>query len=85
MRKIIIPQTYKRLVPPFANEFIMILKDASLTSIIALQDLSKVTTSIQSSTAKYTVFIPSMIIYLLITGVFGKVFELLEKKYSVYE
>lgn len=85
MRKIIIPQTYKRLVPPFANEFIMILKDASLTSIIALQDLSKVTTSIQASTSKYTVFIPSMIIYLLITGVFGKVFELLEKKYSVYE
>jgi polar amino acid transport system permease protein len=85
MKKIIIPQTYKRLVPPFANEFIMILKDASLTSIIALQDLSKVTTAIQSSSSKYTVFIPSMIIYLLITWVFGKVFECLEKKYSVYE
>ena len=85
MRKIIIPQTYKRLVPPFANEFIMILKDASLTSIIALQDLSKITTSIQSSSSKYTVFIPSMIIYLIITGVFSKMFELLEKKYSVYE
>ncbi len=85
MRKIIIPQTYKRLVPPFANEFIMILKDASLTSIIALQDLSKITTSIQSSSSKYTVFIPSMIIYLIITGVFSKMFELLEKKYSVCE
>ena len=85
MRYIIIPQTYKRLVPPFANEFIMILKDASLTSIIALQDLSKVTTSIQSSTSKYTVFIPSMIIYLIITGVFSKLFVFFEKKYSVYE
>ncbi|MBE5934700.1 MAG: amino acid ABC transporter permease [Lachnospiraceae bacterium] len=85
MRKIIIPQTYKRLVPPFANEFIMILKDASLTSIIALQDLSKVTTAIQSSSSKYTVFIPSMIIYLVITGVFSKLFECIEKKYSVYE
>lgn len=85
MRKIIIPQTYKRLVPPFANEFIMILKDASLTSIIALPDLSKVTTSIQSSTSKYTVFIPSMIIYLIITGVFSKLFVYLEKKYSAYE
>ena len=85
MRKIIIPQTYKRLVPPFANEFIMILKDASLTSIIALQDLSKITTAIQSSSSKYTVFIPSMIIYLLITWAFSKLFEGIEKKYSVYE
>ena len=85
MRKIIIPQTYKRLIPPMANEFIMILKDASLTSIIALQDLSKVTTSIQSSNSKYTVFIPSMIIYLIITGVCSKLFGYFEKKYSVYE
>lgn len=85
MRKIIIPQTYKRLVPPFANEFIMILKDASLTSIIALQDLSKITTAIQSSSSKYTVFIPSMMIYLLITWAFSKLFEGIEKKYSVYE
>ena len=85
MRKIIIPQTYKRLIPPMANEFIMILKDASLTSIIALQDLSKVTTSIQSSNSKYTVFIPSMIIYLIITGVCSKFFGYFEKKYSVYE
>ena len=63
----------------------MILKDASLTSIIALQDLSKITTSIQSSSSKYTVFIPSMLIYLLITGVFSKIFVWLEKRYSVYE
>lgn len=85
MGRIIIPQTYKRLVPPMANEFIMILKDASLTSIIALQDLSKVTTAIQSSSSKYTVFVPSMIIYLIITGLCTKFFEYFEKKYSVYE
>ena len=49
MSKIIIPQTYRRLIPPLANEFIMILKDASITSIIALQDLSKITSSILTS------------------------------------
>ncbi len=85
MRKIIIPQTYRRLIPPVANEFIMVLKDASLTSIIALQDLSKTTQSIMTSTSDVTVFIPSMILYLIITAVFTKVFAVLEKKFSIYE
>lgn len=85
MRKIIIPQTYRRLIPPIANEFIMVLKDASLTSIIALQDLSKATQSILTSTNEVMVYIPSMLIYLLITWAFTKLFGHLEKKVSVYE
>ncbi len=85
MKKIIIPQTYRRLIPPIANEFIMVLKDASLTSIIALQDLSKITNSILTSTGEVSVYIVSMVIYLIITAVFSKVFGVLEKKFSVYE
>ena len=85
MWKIIIPQTYRRLIPPIANEFIMVLKDASLTSIIALQDLSKITNSILTSTGEVSVYIVSMVIYLIITAVFSKVFGVLEKKFSVYE
>lgn len=85
MRKIVIPQTYRRLIPPTANEFIMVLKDASLTSIIALQDLSKVTNSILTSTGDVSVYIISMVIYLVITAVFSKVFGVLEKKFSVYD
>ena len=82
---IIIPQSYRRLIPPISNEFIMVLKDASLVSIIALSDLTKVTTSICSSSSTAMVFIPAMIIYLIITAVFTKIFGTLEKKFSVYE
>lgn len=85
MRKIIIPQTYRRLIPPIANEFIMVLKDAALTSIIALQDLSKVTSSILSSSGEVSVYLIAMVIYLVITAVFSKIFTVLEKKFSVYE
>ena len=85
MRKIIIPQTYRRLIPPIANEFIMVLKDASLTSIIALQDLSKMTQSIMTSTNDVLIYLPSMEIYLAITGTFTKIFAALEKKFSIYE
>lgn len=85
MRLIIIPQSIRRLIPPVGNEFIMMLKDASLVSIIALADITKVTRSIQSSTASSMVYIPAMILYLIITAVFTLIFHLLEKKYSVYE
>jgi polar amino acid transport system permease protein len=85
MRLVIIPQSIRRLIPPVGNEFIMMLKDASLVSIIALADITKVTRSISSSTASALVYIPAMVLYLIITAVFSYVFHRLEKKYSVYE
>lgn len=84
MRLIIIPQSIRRLVPPVGNEFIMMLKDASLVSIIALADITKVTRSIQSSTASSLVYIPAMILYLIITAMFTLLFHWLEKK-NTYE
>lgn len=85
MRLIIIPQSFRRLVPPIGNELIMVLKDASLVSIIALTDLTKVTRAISSSAATAMVYIPAMLIYLLITAFFSWIFNRLEKKFSVYE
>ncbi|MDR2079359.1 MAG: amino acid ABC transporter permease [Treponema sp.] len=84
MRLVIIPQSIRRLIPPVGNEFIMMLKDASLVSIIALTDITKVTRSISSSTASAMVYIPAMILYLIITAVFTFIFHKLETKYSMY-
>lgn len=84
MRLIIIPQSFRRLIPPVANEFIMVLKDASLVSLIALSDLTHATRSINSSSGSALVFIPAMIIYLIITAFFTYIFNRLEKRFSVY-
>jgi polar amino acid transport system permease protein len=85
MRFVIIPQSIKRLIPPIGNEFIMILKDTSLVSMIALIDITKAARSIESSTRSALVYIPAMVLYLIITWIFTSVFHKLEKKYSVYE
>jgi polar amino acid transport system permease protein len=85
MRLVIVPQSIRRLIPPVGNEFIMVLKDASLVSIIALVDITKVTRNIEGSTRSALVYIPAMILYLIITAVFTFVFNKLEKRYSVYE
>jgi len=85
MRLIIIPQAYRRMIPPICNEFVMVLKDTSLVSIIALTDLTYQTKMIASNKASALVYIPAMIIYLIITAVFTFIFNKLEKKLSVYE
>ncbi|GMO14464.1 MAG: amino acid ABC transporter permease [Treponemataceae bacterium] len=85
MRFVIVPQSIRRLIPPVGNEFIMVLKDASLVSLIAVADLTQAARSISSSSASALVYIPAMLLYLLITAVFSVVFQKLEKKYSVYE
>jgi polar amino acid transport system permease protein len=85
MRLVIIPQSIRRLIPPVGNEFIMMLKDASLVSMIALVDITKATRNIEGSTRSALVYIPAMVLYLIITAVFSFVFRKAENKYSVYE
>ncbi|MCL2111763.1 MAG: amino acid ABC transporter permease [Clostridiales bacterium] len=85
MRLVIIPQSYRRMIPPVCNEFIMVLKDTALVSIIALNDLTFQARMISSNRASALVFIPTLAIYLVLTGVFTYVFNRLEKKYSLYE
>lgn len=85
MALVIVPQSIRRLIPSIGNEFIMVLKDASLVSLIALEDITKITRSIASSSGNELVYIPAMILYLIITAVFSVIFNKTERKFSVYE
>jgi polar amino acid transport system permease protein len=85
MMKIIIPQSYRRLIPPVGNEFIALLKDTSLVTTIALTELMRVTNQMANNTGNAMFYIPAAILYLAMTTFFTYVFGKLEKKYSVYE
>jgi len=85
LRLVIIPQSIRRLIPPAGSEFIMMLKDASLVSMIALVDITRAMRNIENSSGSALVYIPAMFLYLIITAVFSFIFRRLEKKYSVYE
>lgn len=84
MSKIIIPQSTRRMIPPVCNEFVMLLKDASLVFVIGLMDITTISKTI-SATGSYLVFVPAMVIYLVITAFFTFVFGKIEKKFSIYE
>jgi len=85
MRRIIIPQSIRRLVPQVGNQVIMLLKDTSVVAFIGLVDLMRITSQIQSSGGNSFVYIPSAIIYLLLTTLFTYIFSKIEKRHAKYE
>lgn len=85
MRKIILPQTIRMIIPSVGNEFITMLKDTSLVSTIAMVELMRSAVQISSTTFKYTEMLTSAgLLYLLMTTIFTSVFSYIEKKLSVY-
>lgn len=85
MRRVIVPQSYRRLIPPVGNEVIALLKDSALVSTIGMAELLRNTSQIVNATGNAIIYLPSAALYLLMTSLFTFVFEKLEKKYSVYE
>lgn len=85
MFKIIIPQSYRRLIPPVGNELITLLKDTSLVASIAIFDLLRTVTAMNNASGKWHYFLYAGAIYLIFTSIIQLVFDRLEKKYSTYE
>ncbi|MGI6556512.1 amino acid ABC transporter permease [uncultured Pseudoramibacter sp.] len=85
MRKIIIPQTFKRLVAPLGNELIMLLKDTSLVSTIALFDVLRTVKTMATSTGNWVYYLYAAAIYLFLTTILQVLFDHLEKRFGAYE
>ncbi|MFH5835443.1 amino acid ABC transporter permease [Proteiniclasticum sp. C24MP] len=85
MFKIIIPQSYRRLIPPLGNELITLVKDTSLVASISLFDLLRTVQVMNNSSGEWIYFLYAGALYLLFTSIIQIAFDKLEKKYSVYE
>ena len=85
MTRIIIPQSYRRLIPPVGNELIALLKDSSLVSSIGMYELMRTTSVMANSTGNAVYYLPCAALYLALTSLFTFLFGRLEKRYSIYE
>ena len=78
---IILPQAIKNILPALGNEFIVLLKETSVSGYIAIQDLTKGGDIIRSQT--FEPFLPLIavaIIYLVMVIIFQKLVDLLERR-----
>jgi polar amino acid transport system permease protein len=85
MRRIIVPQTYKRLMPPVGNEFIALIKDTALVSTIAMVELMRTADQLFNTYFNITVLALAAMIYLFFTSVFTVAFERFERWVGAYE
>ena len=84
MRRIILPQAFKRAVPPLGNQFIIATKDSSLASTIAVRELLLKSQQLGSSTFRFMEYlIIAGIYYLIITAVLSLLVHKLELKLAV--
>ena len=68
MRYIILPQAFKRIIPPLGNEFIAMLKDSSLVSVIGFEELTRRGQLIIARTyASFEIWMAVAIMYLILT------------------
>ena len=81
MWHIILPQALKNILPALGNELIALLKETSLVTVIALQDVTKAAQVIVSKT--YTAVIPYIslaLIYLVLVMILTKLLAILERR-----
>jgi polar amino acid transport system permease protein len=67
MRYVIIPQTVKRVLPPLTNEFVALIKDSSLLSVIAISELMRTAKEMMTWKLNPSSLTAAAIIYLIIT------------------
>ena len=83
MRYIILPQAFKRIIPPLGNEFIAMLKDSSLVSVIGFEELTRTGQLIIAETyGSLEIWTSVAIIYLVMTLTITRLVSRLEKKFK---
>ncbi|WP_026258799.1 amino acid ABC transporter permease [Uliginosibacterium gangwonense] len=85
MRRIVLPQVIKRILPPVSNETITLVKDTSLIYVLAMNDLLRAARGMVQRDFTTTPFIVAAAFYLLMTLVLTWGFQRLEKRYAVYD
>jgi polar amino acid transport system permease protein len=83
MTHVILPQAFKTILPPVGNEFVALLKDSSLVSILAVSDLLRRGREFASETFTYfETYTMVALIYLIITLFFSKLISMMEDRIS---
>jgi len=84
MRRIILPQAFKRALPPLGNQFIITVKDTSLASAVAIRELLLKAQQLGSSSFRFMeYFIIAGIYYLIFTSTFSFLVHKLESYLAV--
>jgi len=83
---IIIPQAIKNILPSLCNEFILLVKNTSIVSVIALHELTYTSNSVRANTfLSFEPLIVTAFIYFIITYILKKLVSILERRLHAHD
>ena len=83
---IIIPQAIKNVLPSLCNEFILLIKETSIVSVIALHELTYTSNSVRANTfLAFEPLIVTAVIYFLITYILKRLVGILERRLHAHD
>lgn len=83
MRYVVLPQAFRRMLPPLGNEAITLLKDSSLVSAIGLAELAYAARTVSGAYARYwEPYLTISVIYWVITLALAALVRHLEARYG---
>ncbi len=84
-RYIILPQVVKRVIPNLGSEFMVLLKDTALATVIAVEEIFTITNKMVTLYSSIIPFVIAGIFYLVINSIIEQVFVRIEKKMDYYK
>lgn len=84
MMKVVIPQAIKNIMPTLGNEFIVLIKETSVVSFIAVVDVTKAFRSIADANYEYIIpYLMLALVYLVLVMLITVLVKFLERRLSV--
>ncbi len=83
--KIILPQAFKRVIPPVANEITTLVKDTSLVYVVGMDEMLKIGKTAANRDVSLMPLLIVGVVYLIVIGVFSQVLKVIEEKYDYYK
>ncbi|PRZ16453.1 amino acid ABC transporter membrane protein (PAAT family) [Laceyella sediminis] len=81
MKLVVLPQAFKRMLPPLGNEFIALLKDSSLVTVIAVNDITYAAFATAKNTfVRWPPYITAALVYLVLTLVLSRLVGYMERR-----
>ncbi|MBM3525252.1 MAG: amino acid ABC transporter permease [Alphaproteobacteria bacterium] len=83
LTQVILPQAIARTVPPLCNQFVSLVKDSSIVSLVSIQELTFMATDIAVSTTRiYETWLTVAVVYFVVCFALSLVFARVERRYE---
>jgi len=83
--RIILPQAFKRVIPPVANEITTLVKDTSLVYVLGLDEMLKIGKMAANRDVSLMPLLIVGVVYLFVIAILSQVLKKIEERYDYYK